>query len=101
MGGVQFHVRRAQDYTWHALPATGLAVANYYPIGCSGPAPIEVRYEHFQAVVAACTRSPTPLLIPDDQLVDAVEQAILGGARLVQYRDKAPTRSGAWPRSEL
>ena len=34
------------------------------------------------------------LLIPDDRLVDAVEQAILGGARLVQYRDKStdPTR---------
>lgn len=29
------------------------------------------------------------LLIPDDWLVDAVEQAILGGARLVQYRDKS------------
>ncbi len=29
------------------------------------------------------------LLIPDDRLVDAVEQAILGGARLVQYRDKS------------
>ena len=29
------------------------------------------------------------LLIPDDRLTDAVEQAILGGARLIQYRDKS------------
>ncbi|MFO1372604.1 MAG: thiamine phosphate synthase [Candidatus Competibacteraceae bacterium] len=29
------------------------------------------------------------VLIPDDRLTDAVEQAILGGARLVQYRDKS------------
>ncbi len=28
------------------------------------------------------------LLILDNRLVDTVEQAILGGARLVQYRDK-------------
>ena len=28
-------------------------------------------------------------LIPDDRLTDAVEQAILGGARLIQYRDKS------------
>ena len=28
------------------------------------------------------------LLIPDDRLALAVEQAILGGARLIQYRDK-------------
>lgn len=27
-------------------PATGLAAANCYPIGCSGPAPIEVRHEN-------------------------------------------------------
>lgn len=27
-------------------------------------------------------------LLPDDRLVTAVEQALLGGARLVQYRDK-------------
>lgn len=34
------------------------------------------------------------LLIPDDRLIDVVEQAILGGARLIQYRDKStdPTR---------
>lgn len=30
-----------------------------------------------------------PLLIPDDRLMAAVEQAILGGARLIQYRDKS------------
>lgn len=30
------------------------------------------------------------LLIPDDRLIVAVEQAILGGARLIQYRDKSP-----------
>lgn len=30
-----------------------------------------------------------PLLIPDDRLTAAVEQAILGGARLIQYRDKS------------
>ena len=29
------------------------------------------------------------LLIPDDRLTEAVEQAILGGARLIQYRDKS------------
>ena len=29
------------------------------------------------------------LLIPDDRLLDAVEQALLGGARLIQYRDKS------------
>lgn len=29
------------------------------------------------------------LLIPDDRLTAAVEQAILGGARLIQYRDKS------------
>mgnify|MGYP001422022866 FL=1 len=29
------------------------------------------------------------LLIPDDRLPDAVEQALLGGARLIQYRDKS------------
>ncbi len=29
------------------------------------------------------------LLIPDDRLIGAVEQAILGGARLIQYRDKS------------
>jgi len=29
------------------------------------------------------------LLIPDDRLIVAVEQAILGGARLIQYRDKS------------
>lgn len=29
------------------------------------------------------------LLIPDDHLLDAVEQALLGGARLIQYRDKS------------
>ncbi|MFZ1642041.1 MAG: thiamine phosphate synthase [Candidatus Contendobacter sp.] len=29
------------------------------------------------------------LLIPDNRLTTAVEQAILGGARLVQYRDKS------------
>ena len=29
------------------------------------------------------------LLIPDDRLTEAVEQALLGGARLVQYRDKS------------
>ncbi|HRX59836.1 MAG TPA: thiamine phosphate synthase [Candidatus Competibacter sp.] len=28
-------------------------------------------------------------LLPDDRLVTAVEQALLGGARLVQYRDKS------------
>ena len=28
-------------------------------------------------------------LLPDDRLTSAVEQAILGGARLVQYRDKS------------
>lgn len=28
-------------------------------------------------------------LLPDDRLIDAVEQVILGGARLVQYRDKS------------
>jgi thiamine-phosphate pyrophosphorylase len=28
-------------------------------------------------------------LIPADRLLDAVEQAILGGARLIQYRDKS------------
>jgi len=28
-------------------------------------------------------------LIPDDRLIAAVEQAILGGARLIQYRDKS------------
>lgn len=30
-----------------------------------------------------------PLLIADDRLIMAVEQAILGGARLIQYRDKS------------
>lgn len=30
-----------------------------------------------------------PLLIPDQRLVATVEQAILGGARLIQYRDKS------------
>ncbi|HOW74676.1 MAG TPA: thiamine phosphate synthase [Candidatus Competibacteraceae bacterium] len=29
------------------------------------------------------------LLIPDGRLLDAVEQALLGGARLIQYRDKS------------
>ena len=29
------------------------------------------------------------LLIPDERLTTAVEQAILGGARLIQYRDKS------------
>lgn len=29
------------------------------------------------------------LLIPDDRLTVAVEQAILGGARMIQYRDKS------------
>ena len=29
------------------------------------------------------------LLLPNERLVNAVEQAILGGARLVQYRDKS------------
>ena len=29
------------------------------------------------------------LLIPDDRLLDAVEQALSGGARLIQYRDKS------------
>ncbi|CDH47198.1 MAG: thiamine phosphate synthase [Candidatus Competibacteraceae bacterium] len=29
------------------------------------------------------------VLLPDDRLVHAVEQAILGGARLIQYRDKS------------
>lgn len=29
------------------------------------------------------------LLIPDDRLTSAVEQAILGGARMIQYRDKS------------
>jgi thiamine-phosphate pyrophosphorylase len=29
------------------------------------------------------------LLIPDDRLLNAVEQALLGGARLIQYRDKS------------
>ncbi len=28
-------------------------------------------------------------LIPDDRLLDAVEQALSGGARLIQYRDKS------------
>lgn len=28
-------------------------------------------------------------LIPDDRLLDAVEQALLGGAQLIQYRDKS------------
>lgn len=28
-------------------------------------------------------------LLPDDRLIHAVEQAILGGARLIQYRDKS------------
>lgn len=30
-----------------------------------------------------------PLLIPDDRLTIMVEQAILGGARMIQYRDKS------------
>ena len=30
-----------------------------------------------------------PLLIPDDRLTSAVEQALLGGARMIQYRDKS------------
>jgi thiamine-phosphate pyrophosphorylase len=30
-----------------------------------------------------------PLLVADDRLAVAVEQAILGGARLIQYRDKS------------
>ncbi|MFZ4790397.1 MAG: thiamine phosphate synthase [Candidatus Competibacteraceae bacterium] len=30
------------------------------------------------------------VLIPDHRLIPAVEQAILGGARLIQYRDKSP-----------
>ncbi|MBL8251390.1 MAG: thiamine phosphate synthase [Candidatus Competibacter sp.] len=29
------------------------------------------------------------LLLPDDRLIAAVEQAIVGGARLIQYRDKS------------
>jgi thiamine-phosphate pyrophosphorylase len=29
------------------------------------------------------------LLVPDNRLTDAVEQALLGGARLIQYRDKS------------
>ena len=29
------------------------------------------------------------VLIPDDRLTEAVEQAILGGARMIQYRDKS------------
>lgn len=28
-------------------------------------------------------------LIADDRLLDTVEQALLGGARLIQYRDKS------------
>ena len=31
-----------------------------------------------------------PLLLSDDRLTVAVEQALLGGARLIQYRDKSP-----------
>lgn len=30
-----------------------------------------------------------PLLIPDDRLTRMVEQALLGGARMIQYRDKS------------
>lgn len=32
-----------------------------------------------------------PTLIPEDQLIEAVEQALIGGASVIQYRDKNAT----------
>ena len=41
-----------------------------------------------------------PLLLPDERLTAAVEQAILGGARLVQYRDKSGDPALRWRQAE-
>lgn len=32
-----------------------------------------------------------PVLLPDDRLIEAVEQALIGGASVIQYRDKTAT----------
>lgn len=40
------------------------------------------------------------LLIPDHRLLDAVEQALLGGARLIQYRDKSTDATRRWNQAQ-
>jgi thiamine-phosphate pyrophosphorylase len=64
-------------------------VGKQSPTDCSGRKPPLVRIIMDKPTCRGLYAITDAALIADDRLIAAVEQAILGGARLIQYRDKS------------